>query len=97
MDEIFRLLCDSRRRRIVTTLEACERNRVQTPELLSWVTREEATVESWRRELYHVHLPMLDDVGLADYDRQDEMIRYYHCELVSDVLDVIDSAVTNRS
>jgi len=90
VDEILRLLVDSRRRTIVSVLETTERNWITLSELVLQCSSMEAPTVDWQRELYHVHLPLLDDLGLVDYDKHDEMIRYYQCELVSEVLDVVD-------
>lgn len=96
VDEILRLLADSRRRRIVAVLEARDENRIRIDELRSRLNYEEVPADRWRRELYHVHLPMLDDIGLIEYDRRDGMVRYYQCELVADLLEVVDSEVPDR-
>ena len=90
VDEILRLLVDSRRRTIISVLETTEENWIPLAELVSECSSRESTAVDWHLELHHVHLPLLDDLGLADYDRHDEMIRYYQCELVSEILDIVD-------
>ncbi len=48
------------------------------------------TDDDWALELAHVHLPLLEDHGLVEYDARTETIRYYECELVSSVLGLIE-------
>ncbi len=50
------------------------------------------TEDDWALELAHVHLPLLEDRGLVEYDARTETIRYYECELVSNVLGSIERA-----
>lgn len=90
-DDLFRLLADSRRREIVSALEADENNRVDVDSLIrsELTTGDETDTTVLERELYHIHLPMLEDVGLIDYDGHSETIRCYRCDALSSVLDAV--------
>ncbi|TMT81619.1 ArsR family transcriptional regulator [Haloterrigena sp. H1] len=92
-DELLRLLADASRRRVVVLLENCDSNWIridQMAQLLS-MTCDGESVSGWKRDLHHIHLPMLEDTGVIEYDRQDNVVRYYHCDVITDVLDAIDS------
>lgn len=71
-DDVFEVLADHRRRHLLTVLR-----RVETPERLSALTRSLAVatdrtgvdeVKQLRTDLYHRHIPKLEDAGLAEYD-----------------------------
>jgi len=92
-DEILRLLADASRRQVVVLLENCDSNWIRVDQMAQQLSMrcDDETISSWKRDLHHVHLPMLEDTGLIEYDRQDRVVRYYHCEVIANVLDVIDS------
>ena len=96
-DELFRLLTDASRRRAIALLENLERNWIRVGEMAQRLsmTREDETVTDWERELHHIHLPMLENTGLIDYDRQGRVVRYYHSETVGEILSVLDSDKRN--
>ncbi|WP_245549728.1 winged helix-turn-helix domain-containing protein [Natronococcus occultus] len=89
-DEVLRVLANARRREIVSVLEALDDNWITVDELARAVS---TTGDEWRGELHHVHLPMLRDLGIVDYDRHGETVRYYRCDLVSSVLEAVDAEV----
>ncbi|ELY47160.1 hypothetical protein DV706_02235 [Natronorubrum bangense] len=90
-DAVFRLLADARRRKLIAALESCEDDQLPLSKLIRQsTTDEQVDLEARKREFHHVHLPMLDDHGLIDYDSEADLIRYYHCELVADVLAMTD-------
>lgn len=93
VDEIISLLADSRRRTVVRTLETAPKNRTDRESLLeSLPTSEAMTADEWALELAHVHLPLLEERGLVEYDAHSETIRYFECDLVSRVLGSIERA-----
>ncbi|MDS0477697.1 ArsR family transcriptional regulator [Natrinema sp. 1APR25-10V2] len=93
VDEVLSLLADSRRRTIVRTLDRAPKNWIDRESLidsLSATGSESMTPDEWALELAHVHLPLLEDCGLVEYDAHSEAIRYYECELASRVLASIE-------
>lgn len=65
-DAVLRGLADDRRLRVLDVLAGCDRG-LTREELAERLAREDpdATVESVRLSLYHVHLPTLVDAGLV--------------------------------
>lgn len=90
-DEVLRVLASARRREIVSELEASDENWITVDELARAVFA--TGDDGWERELHHVHLPMLRETGLVDYDRHGRTVRYYRCDLVSSVLEAVDAEV----
>lgn len=75
-DECYRLL-ESRRRRVVLLVLAGQQESLSVGELSRKVAEAESddvtpaseeTVEDIRIELHHVHLPLLADHGVVEYD-----------------------------
>ena len=93
-DEILRLLADASRRRVIVLLENRDSNRIHVDRMAQQLsmTTDTKTIRGWKRNLHHRHLPMLEEVGLIEYDSQARVVRYFHCEAITNVLDVIDSA-----
>ncbi len=91
-DEVLRLLADASRRRVIVSLMNCEDDWIHREQLAQRLAlpHEDETVSRWGRDLHHVHLPLLEDTGLIEYDRRNGTIRYYQCDVVCDVLDAID-------
>jgi len=92
LDDVFRLLANARRREIVAVLDASDANWIERDRLLADPSGTDDGMEAIeaRDALHHVHLPMLEDLGLIEYDRQSGAIRYYQCQLLSSVLAAID-------
>lgn len=89
--EILGLLADDHRRAAVAILERTDADRLQFDRLLAALceTLDGVSTETAAIELRHIHVPALEDRGLLEYDERNETIRYYHCGLVSDVLDTV--------
>ncbi len=93
-DAIIGLLANTRRRAIVSLLETVDDDWVRFDRLVDELSASDDSVsaETLAIELHHQHLPPLEDQGVIEYDAHGETIRYYHCELVSDVLDVFETS-----
>ncbi|WP_293032032.1 ArsR family transcriptional regulator [Natronococcus sp.] len=91
-DDVLRVLASARRREIVSVLEAFDENWVTVDELARAVSA--TGDDGWTGELHHVHLPMLRDIGLIDYNRHGRTVRYYRCDLVLSVLEAVDAEVS---
>lgn len=91
--DVLCALSEPRRRTVVGAVDAHEANWIDLDDLVADVRArtDELSAEGWRRELRHAHLPMLDDIGLVDYDTTGDAVRRYDCELVSDVLAVLEN------
>ncbi len=91
VDEVLSLLADSRRRTVVRTLDRAPKNWTDRESLIDLLSATGSmTADEWALELAHVHLPLLEDCGLVEYDAHSEAIRYYECELASRVLASIE-------
>ena len=71
MDELFTALADRQRRQILATLE--ERDSRTDHLTVGDVGSESAELDK-SVELLHVHLPMLDDVGIVEWDREASVV-----------------------
>ena len=88
-DTVLELLANDRRRAIVAALDRHDENWMRVETLVERLSTTFETTE-WKIELHHVHLPMLDDEGLVEYDDRNGTVRYYDCELVTDVLTAVE-------
>lgn len=83
-DELFGALADERRRHVLYCLREEERTELEalcvriTSRLLDRSADElpEDVVEDLRTELHHVHLPLLDDCGVIEYDSRSNAVVY---------------------
>lgn len=77
LDELFALLANERRRRIVYFFEQSDVDVRHLDDLAEAVSWETAGSESEvRTELHHVHLPKLAAFGAVTYDAQAGTVRY---------------------
>ncbi|THE63439.1 ArsR family transcriptional regulator [Salinadaptatus halalkaliphilus] len=92
-NEVLRLLANDRRRQIVTVLDAWNESVIHFEELQQQLSSEFESSDSdnWLLQLRHVHLPILEQAGLVEYDGRNRTIWYDDCELVTEVLTVIES------
>ena len=78
-DEYFRVLADERRRALVDVLR--DRTEPLSVADLAAAVRPRSDGglptddEHFRITLHHTHLPLLDDVGIVDYDVEAKMVR----------------------
>lgn len=94
---LFRLVMDDDRRKILFALRAAPPDSMSVDELATRVVQFDPTsdltpthLEGLRRDLHHVHVPKLADVGVIEFDRRSQTIRYRPCDPLADVLDVVE-------
>jgi len=80
-DELFDLLSNARRRRVLAVLHRADGDAATLEELAERVVAPNADDGSGDREaaaisLHHVHLPKLADCGVIEYDARNETVRY---------------------
>ena len=75
LDRVFDVLSHPYRRRILTLLE--DRNPREDEEFSpEEIAAEDVDLELFTRELYHSHLPKLDEAGYIEWDREADVIRH---------------------
>lgn len=93
LDETLRLLSHPYRRQTVQVLRDTGADAVAFDALLDALVREAPTDRPRRDrivlELHHMHLPMLADHGIIDYDPDTEFVRYRADRQVEAVMDVV--------
>lgn len=95
LDESLHLVADRYRRRILHHLRNGSEGETEISDLVDRVLTAESTSEENQPldreqvaiELRHVHLPMLEDYGIMEYDAKMGTIRYLSNEQVETVLD----------
>jgi len=92
LDAVYRSLANKRRRYILTFLRESEAEVTRLDDLVDYVVQQETHSPSPDREtiridLYHVHLPLLADAGVIDFDARSEMVQYNGHERIEDELD----------
>jgi DNA-binding transcriptional ArsR family regulator len=92
VDDLLRILADSARRDVVSALDAHERNWIVVEDLVELVSARSTGLSRSEVEaaLHHVHLPILDEAGLLEYDECSETIRYYQCALIARILNAVE-------
>lgn len=86
LDELFSVLSNRRRRRVLYSLVDSEDAVVECSQLVRRLADGPVTIgaseddgsseASVARDLYHVHLPRLEDAGIVEYDRRQGTVRY---------------------
>lgn len=92
LDAVFAVLAARRRRillRVLHDADACD-----VADLVEWVAERERQLaesapdrETLRSELERVHLPMLADHRIVDYDERNGGVRYYGHPVVEEYLE----------
>lgn len=76
LSELFEMLSHAYRRRILTAVgRANPHDEDDLPSETSPGEDDEAALALLRQQLYHVHLPKLDDAGFIDWNRETGIIR----------------------
>jgi DNA-binding transcriptional ArsR family regulator len=100
LDELFEILADSHRRRILAYLADADDDVAAFSELIEHVADDSAG-ESTDKErlavsLYHTHLPKLADANVVEYDPRSEVVRYRGGDVVSDWVELARSYETDE-
>jgi hypothetical protein len=96
LDEIFGLLSNQRRRHAIRAFRDGPRGAVDLLEaadqIAEWegMVGERPPVETVATTLHHVHLPMLDDAGIIDYDARSRAARYWGHPVVEEYLEHVE-------
>ena len=105
IDDIFEALSDWRRRAACRYLAECEDSGIGVERLASVVAEwgqdsgvpdEAATVEAVEDALVETHLPVLDSLGLLDFDERSHAVHYWGIATAEKWADHAD-AVTRRN
>ncbi|SIS17838.1 DUF7344 domain-containing protein [Natronorubrum thiooxidans] len=89
-NELLQLLAHQYRRQTFQFLDGQPDNTATMDELVGYIDSVADEV-SLRTELFHVHLPKLNESNLIDWDSQSEMIRYYPNDLCEELLYVLET------
>ncbi len=88
VSEIFDALSSGTRRHTLDYLRDWEQSIHRADIARQIEDRLKEDVEEINVRLGHVHLPMLDDIGAVDYDRDMEDARYQGDDLIEEALDI---------
>jgi len=80
-DSIYRTLARERRRQLLRYLRHTEDGTAHLDDLVGYIHQKESDPpssdqESIRIDLYHVHLPFLDEKEIIDLDHRSETVQY---------------------
>lgn len=80
-DTIFRCLANRRRRLVLHQLWHSETEAVPVDTLIEVIFHRERSVTKAHRDrvgntLYHAHLPILNDAGVVDFNKQRDTVQY---------------------
>ena len=100
LDELFEVLADGHRRRVLAYLADTDDGVAAFSELIEHVAGD-STGESTDKErvavsLHHSHLPKLADASLVEYDPRSQIVRYRGCPAVSDWVELARSHEADR-
>jgi len=100
LDELFEVLADEHRRRVLAYLADTDDGVAAFSELIEHVAAD-STGESTDKErvavsLHHSHLPKLADASLVEYDPRSEVVRYRGGPAVSDWVELARSHEADR-
>jgi hypothetical protein len=89
LDELFEVLANEERRRLLGYLESTDEHVVTFSELVEHVTDESDALSNDDRDraavnLHHNHLPKLEAANVAEYDPRSETVRYRGEPVVGD-------------
>jgi len=95
-DSLYRSLAHQRRRHLLRYLQTAEESVIKLDTLVEDIVQKESDSltsdkESIRIDLYHVHLPLLNEKGVIDFDHRSETVRYQgHQRLEAELKQISD-------
>ncbi|WP_229115238.1 DUF7344 domain-containing protein [Halapricum desulfuricans] len=87
MDECLQLLSDSRRRRVIRSLQAEDETTVEDLTMRLLADDPEKSRGKIHAELHHTHLPKLQSYGIIEYDRDSGAVQYHAHDGLEQVMD----------
>lgn len=81
VDSLYRCVADRHRRQLLTYLRETENGTATVDELVDYVVRQEVNSPAPDRasvavDIYHLHLPLLADEGVVEFDARTERVQY---------------------
>lgn len=100
LDELFQVLADEKRRRVLGYLADTDDGVAAFSELLEHVADDSAGESSDNERvavsLHHNHLPKLADANVVEYDPRSEVVRYRGGQVVSHWVEIARSYEANE-
>lgn len=93
LDAVFTVLSNQRRRHAIRACRDSPNGVVDLEETADRVTEwerladEQSSTDTVATSLHHVHLPLLDDAGIIDYDERSKTARYWGHPVVEEYLE----------
>lgn len=92
LSDVFRLLGNSRRRQLLYRLHDADVDVLGVDDLVEHVSEQEGASDDGHRrrvrvDLQHNHLPKLEGVGVAEYDRRSDAVRYWERPMLTEWLE----------
>lgn len=91
VDALLRILADSERRRILTSLWSAPAESVALEELTQRASDTDRDLEHTRIRLHHRHLPKLEQAGLVTYDSHANTVEYHGDDTLERLLDTLQT------
>lgn len=91
LDALFRALANECRRELVSVLERRATSHVDVETLAHQLAATGAVDDRTAvTELHHVHLPMLDEAGVLEYDHERGVVEYLGSRTACRLLSIVD-------
>lgn len=93
LDSVFDAFADQRRRLVIGYLREAPDGVASYDDLVDYVSKHVLDTkgsEKLKNQLHHVTLPKLENVGVIEYDRRSETVRYQSLYLVDGLAEFIE-------
>ena len=88
--ESFRVIVNPRSRQLLSILETYKGKQIPIYLLELLLVNGEKNREDWSTALYHSYLPMLEELGIVEYDRDESVVRYLGCSLIEESIKMVE-------